>query len=226
MKKKFVISGVSKGIGRALTEYLISNGHAVAGCARSETEINNLNRQFGPNNVFGTIDVAEWEQVQNWSQSVLHRFGVPDLLVNNAALINRPLKLWEINAAEFDALIDVNVKGTANIIRAFLPAMLTQKSGIIINISSGWGRFTEPLVAPYCASKFAIEGLTKALAQELPPGFAAIPLSPGVIDTEMLRLTMSGNTSMYQSPVEWAQIAGPFILKLGPKDNGKSLRIE
>jgi len=97
--------------------------------------------------------------------------------------------------------------------------------GVIVNFSSGWGRSTSPQVAPYCATKYAIEGLTLALAQELPSGMAAIPLNPGVIDTDMLRVCFGGSASNYPAPELWAERAVPFLLRLGPSDNGKSLTV-
>jgi NAD(P)-dependent dehydrogenase (short-subunit alcohol dehydrogenase family) len=121
--------------------------------------------------------------------------------------------------------MDVNIKGVANVIRHFVPAMVARGSGVIVNLSSGWGRSTSPEVAPYCASKFAIEGLTKSLAQELPAGMAAVALNPGVIDTAMLRQCWSDGASSYPKADAWAETAGPFILGLGPKDNGKSLSV-
>ena len=80
--------------------------------------------------------------------------------------------------------MDVNIKGTVNVIRHFVPAMVERRRGVIVNFSSGWGRSTRAEVAPYCATKWAIEGFTQALAQELPPGMAAVPLNPGIINTE------------------------------------------
>jgi NAD(P)-dependent dehydrogenase (short-subunit alcohol dehydrogenase family) len=74
-------------------------------------------------------------------------------------------------------------------------------------------------------SKWAIEGLTKALAQELPPGMAAVPLNPGVIDTDMLRSCWADGAAAYPKAAQWAKAAAPFILKLGPKDNGQSLTV-
>ena len=78
-----------------------------------------------------------------------------------------------------------NIKGVASVIRYFTPAMIDRGTGVIVNFSSGWGRSTSPEVAPYCATKWAIEGLTGALSQELPAGLAAVALNPGVIDTDM-----------------------------------------
>jgi NAD(P)-dependent dehydrogenase (short-subunit alcohol dehydrogenase family) len=103
--------------------------------------------------------------------------------------------------------------------------MVAAKKGVIVNFSSGWGRSTSAEVAPYCASKFAIEGLTKALAQELPKGMAAVPFNPGVIDTDMLRQAWSDGAASYPKAEEWAKVAAPFILGLGPKDNGKSVSV-
>ena len=80
-------------------------------------------------------------------------------------------------------------------------------------------------MAPYCASKYAIEGLTLALAQELPNGLTAVPLNPGIIDTEMLRSCFGAEAAEYPSPVEWARRAAPFIFKIGRGDNGKSLTV-
>ncbi len=122
-------------------------------------------------------------------------------------------------------MIDVNVKGVTNLIRHFVPAMIKRRSGVIVNFSSGWGRATDAAVAPYCATKWAIEGLTQALAQELPPGMAAVPLNPGIIDTEMLRSCFGASASNYPAPQSWAKAAVPFLLKLGPADNGRPLTV-
>jgi NAD(P)-dependent dehydrogenase (short-subunit alcohol dehydrogenase family) len=96
---------------------------------------------------------------------------------------------------------------------------------VIVNLSSGWGRSTDAEVAPYCASKWAIEGLTQSLAQELPSGMAAVPLNPGIINTEMLQSTFGSSASHYPSPEEWAKIAVPFLLEIGAKDNGRQLTV-
>jgi NAD(P)-dependent dehydrogenase (short-subunit alcohol dehydrogenase family) len=159
-----------------------------------------------------------------WAEKVLGG-GIPDLLINNAAVMNDPAPLWRVPAEKFAQLININIVGVANVIRAFVPAMVERNRGVIVNFSSGWGRSVSPEVAPYCASKWAIEGLTKALAEELPSGMAAVPLSPGIIDTAMLRQAWADGAAAYPSPEEWVKTAAPFILKLGPKDNGESRSI-
>jgi NAD(P)-dependent dehydrogenase (short-subunit alcohol dehydrogenase family) len=208
-----------------MTREFIRLGHTAVGCGRSEKEIEHLQRQFPSPNQFTAVDVASDEQVAAWAKSILKTRGAPELLLNNAGLINRNAQLWKIGADEFSRVVDVNLKGTANVIRHFAPAMVARGSGVIVNFSSGWGRSTAAEVAPYCATKWGIEGLTQALAQELPPGMAAVPLNPGIIDTDMLRSCFGGPAGGYPAPDEWAKIAVPFLLKLGPDDNGRPLTV-
>jgi NAD(P)-dependent dehydrogenase (short-subunit alcohol dehydrogenase family) len=220
-----VITGVSRGLGRAMAEEFIRLGHTVLGCGRSEKETGQLRKQFAAPHDFAVVDVSADEQVAAWAKRILKFHGAPDLLLNSAGLINRNARLWEVGAQEFSDVIDVNLKGVANVIRHFVPEMLKRGSGVIVNFSSGWGRSTAAEVAPYCATKWAIEGLTQALAQELPPGMAAVPLNPGIINTDMLRSCFGSLASSYPTPEEWAKIAVPFLLKLGPSDNGRPLTI-
>ena len=219
--KIILVTGVTRGLGRAMADEFIRLGHVVVGCGRSEAGVARLQKQFAAPNDFAVVNVADDDRVAAWAGRVLRTHGAPDLLLNNAALINRNAPLWEVPAAEFSEVIDVNLKGVANVIRHFVPAMTRRKSGVIVNFSSGWGRSTAPKVAPYCATKWAIEGLTQALAQELPKGMAAVPLNPGIINTEMLRTSFGASASAYPDPEEWAKIAVPFLLALGPADNGK-----
>ncbi len=167
------------------------------------------------------VDVAQESQVEPWAARVLSSRGTPDVLINNAAIINQNAPLWQVPSEEFNQVIDVNIKGVANVIRHFIPAMVARRTGIIVNFSSGWGRSVAAEVAPYCATKWAIEGLTQALAQEIPRGMAAVPFSPGVIDTDMLRSCFGGSASRYPSPKKWAETAVPFLLQLNSRDNGK-----
>jgi NAD(P)-dependent dehydrogenase (short-subunit alcohol dehydrogenase family) len=224
MSKTILITGVTRGLGRALAEWYIANGHTVIGCGRS-AEILNLRFTHAAPHDFTALDVTEENRVALWAEKVLAGPGAPDVLINNAGLMNNPAPLWQVPAAEFNKVIDVNLKGVANVIRHFAPAMVAQQRGVIVNLSSGWGRSTSPEVAPYCASKHAIEGLTKALAQELPAGMAAVPLNPGVIDTDMLRQCWADSAGSHPKAEEWAQVAAPFILTLGPKDNGRSVSV-
>jgi NAD(P)-dependent dehydrogenase (short-subunit alcohol dehydrogenase family) len=220
-----VLTGVSRGLGRAMTEEFVERGHVIWGCSRSRREIEQLRNRFPAPNDFQVVDVASDAEVQVWARSLLDTSGVPELLLNNAGVINRNASLWEVSAEEFSTVIDVNVKGAANTIRHFAPAMIRQKRGIIVNFSSGWGRSTDAEVAPYCASKWAIEGLTQALAQELPPGLAAVALNPGTINTQMLQSCFGPSAASSPSPERWAKVAVPFILRIKLGDNGKPLTV-
>jgi NAD(P)-dependent dehydrogenase (short-subunit alcohol dehydrogenase family) len=223
--KTLVITGVTRGLGRAMTEELILLGHAVLGCGRSEQDLVDLRRRFGKPHEFDPVDVASDEQVQAWAKRLFKSHGAPDLVLNNAAVINSNAPLWNVSSEEFGRVIDVNIKGVASVIRHFVPGMIERGGGIVVNFSSGWGRSTDSEVAPYCATKWAIEGLTRALAQELPAGLAAIALNPGIINTDMLKSCFGGSASAYPSAEQWARKAVPFLLELGPKHNGQSLTV-
>jgi NAD(P)-dependent dehydrogenase (short-subunit alcohol dehydrogenase family) len=223
--KIVVVTGVSRGLGLAMAGGLANLGHTVLGCARSSDAIHGLTRKYRPPHDFQTVDVSIDSQVKSWADGLIKRHGPPDLLINNAAIINKNASLWNVSDAEFSDVMNVNVRGVVNVIRHFVPAMNSRGSGVIVNFSSGWGRSADAEVGPYCASKFAIEGLTRALALELPRGLAAIALNPGIIDTAMLQSCFGGSASSYESPESWARRAVPFLLRLGPADNGGSLTV-
>jgi NAD(P)-dependent dehydrogenase (short-subunit alcohol dehydrogenase family) len=225
MNRRIVLTGASRGLGRAMAEGFIAAGHVVFGCARSADALSELTKQFGPPHRFDVVDVSRDEEVRAWATAVLADGPAPDLLINNAAVINRNARLWEVSAEDFSWAIDANIKGVANVIRHFVPAMVARGRGVIVNFSSYWGRSAAAEVAPYCATKWAIEGLTAALAEELPPGMAAVPLNPGVIDTDMLRSCFGDSAGSYLGPKEWAKEAVPFILSLGPEHNGQQLTV-
>jgi NAD(P)-dependent dehydrogenase (short-subunit alcohol dehydrogenase family) len=225
MGLKIVITGVTRGLGRALAEEFIRGGHTVIGCGRSGDAIFDLRMTYPEPHDFTCVDVGLDNKVAIWAAKVLEHDRPPDLLINNAAVMNRLAKTWEFDDREFTRLVDANIRGVQNVLRHFVPAMVARQQGVIVNLSSGWGRSVAPEVGPYCMSKWAIEGLTKALAEELPAGMAAVPLNPGVIDTAMLRSCWAEGAGAYPKAEEWAKTAAPFILALRPKDNGRSLTV-
>jgi len=222
-KKLIIVTGVSRGLGRALTDGFVKAGHTVIGTARSQSAIDGLNLAYGSPHRFDVVDQSDPVHVNDWTVSVLKEQGVPDLLINNAAVINENAPLWEISEKDFSTLIDINIKGVFYICRSYLPAMIERGSGVVVNLSSGWGRSVAAEVASYCASKWAVEGMTQALAEELPPGLAAVPLNPGVINTDMLQSCFGESARDYRSAAQWADTAVPFLLKLDATDNGKAL---
>ncbi|KAE8648151.1 NADPH-dependent pterin aldehyde reductase [Cucumis sativus] len=231
-QKTVLITGVSKGLGRALALELAKRGHSVIGCSRSQDKLNSLNSDFisldlssSANHLLLPADVSSDSNVQEFARVVVERKGVPDIIVNNAGTINKNSKVWEVPPEEFDAVYETNVKGTVNILRHFIPLMIPSKKGIIVNMSSGWGRSGAALVAPYCASKWAIEGLTRSVAKELPEGMGIVALNPGVINTDMLASCFGDSASLYQTPDSWASKAATMILNLTAADNGASLTV-
>jgi NAD(P)-dependent dehydrogenase (short-subunit alcohol dehydrogenase family) len=223
--KLIVITGCTRGLGRALVDEFLAGGHTVVGCGRNAEAVMDLRFAHAAPHSFDVVDVANAVRVALWAERILASCGVPDLLINNAGLMNTPAALWKVPAEEFERLIDINVTGVANVIRAFVPAMVERGTGIIVNLSSGWGRSVSAEVAPYCASKWAIEGMTKAMAEELPAGMAAVPLNPGVIDTDMLRKCWGEGATTYPKAAAWAKVAAPFLLALDARANGQSLSV-
>jgi len=221
--RRVVITGVSRGLGQAMVEQFVAHGHQVAGCARSDDDIRTLNGQYGKPHRFDVVDVSDAKQVSAWSLRLINEWGTPNLLINGAAIINENALLWETSIDAFSEIVDINIKGVFHVVRYFVPAMIEQEEGVIINFSSTWGRSTSPQVGPYCTTKWAIEGFTRALADELPYGMAAIPLNPGVIHTQMLERGFGDGARSYPSPAAWAKTAVPFMLDLGGDDNGDPL---
>ena len=220
--KRIVITGVSRGLGRALTSEFVQQGHVVVGCGRSAEAIQEMSRRHPSPSRFDVVDVSDFESVQKWADDVLKQ-GPADLLINNAATINPNAELWETDVDTFAQVVDINIKGVFHVVRAYTPSMIARGEGVIVNLSSTWGRSVSPQVAPYCATKWAVEGMTRALASELPHGLAAIPLNPGIIHTDMLESCFGPSASAYPSPEDWARKAAPFLLELGTHDNGDPL---
>lgn len=224
MSRRIVMTGISRGLGLAMAAGFQKLGHTVIGCASNSSAIEKAGELLKSVKI-SRVDVTNDADVAAWAASVIRDGGPPDLLLNNAAIINPNARLWKLSAAEFDRVMMVNVCGVANVLRHFVPSMVANKSGVIVNFSSGWGRSVSAEVAPYCASKWAVEGLTLALAEELPAGMCAVPLNPGIINTDMLQSCFASGANMYPSPEEWAKRSVPFLLSLTARHNGQQLTV-
>lgn len=222
MPKLILVTGATRGLGRAMVDGFIAAGHRVVGCGRNALDIATLAEQF-PDHHFSAVDIGDEAQVQSWSAQVLEETGTPDLLINNAATINANAPLWQVSEQEFAQVTEININAVQRIIRCFCPAMIERGSGLIVNFSSGWGRNVAAEVAPYCASKWAIEGMTKALAEELPAGLATVALNPGIIHTDMLDSCFGAKAASFETPATWAKTAVPYLLSLTTAHNGQSL---
>jgi NAD(P)-dependent dehydrogenase (short-subunit alcohol dehydrogenase family) len=178
--KVAVVTGASRGIGRAIATMLTSAGARVLGCARHAT------------GEVVACDVTRAADVDRFAADVLHRFGPPDLLVNNAGVVARA-RLEETALESWAAVVDSNLTGTFLVTRAFLGAMRAKGGGRIVNVASISGRQGTAGLTAYCAAKHGVVGLTRALAQEVrAEGIAVNAVCPGSVDTDMLRVGMPG----------------------------------
>jgi NAD(P)-dependent dehydrogenase (short-subunit alcohol dehydrogenase family) len=223
--KHVVITGASRGLGRAMAIGFAADGWTVSGCGTDIAALQSLGAELGQHHHVQACDVTDPAAVDSFAAAVTKRFGSPTLLLNNAATINPNKPLWEVSAGEFSRVIDVNLKGVHLMIRAYLPGMIQRGEGVVVNFSSGWGRSTSPEVATYCATKWGVEGLTAALAQELPAGLAAVALNPGIIDTRMLRSCFGEAAGSYPVPSRWAKVAVPYLSSLDTRHNGMALTV-
>ncbi|PGX81538.1 short-chain dehydrogenase [Bacillus thuringiensis] len=224
ISKSVIITGVTQGLGRAMVDRFHELGWNIYGCGRSKDKIEELKKQYSKIHDFQVIDVSDSQQVNNWVNYIFNRHTAPDLIINNASILNQNAQLWKITAQEFENVMNVNVNGVVNVIRAFVPAMVARKEGIIINMSSSWGREGEAELAPYCASKFAIEGITKSMALELPHGMAVVALDPGgSISTPMLKSCAPQYINESPTPETWSHNAIEYILNITIDKNGDSL---
>ncbi len=221
--KTIVLTGCTRGLGRALLHAWDSMGHTVFGCGRNAEKVEALRAQVGDRHRISAVDIADEAQVKNWSEAVIDAAGSPDFLVNNAAVVHRPAPFWETPQEEIDKLFHVNVLGTSRVLKAFLPGMIQRGTGMIVNLSSGAGRSGIGGLAAYASTKWAIEGLSKSVAEELPKGIGIVPLSPGMVDTDMLRFCYGTTAGNYRNPRLWAQAAAAYILSLTPEHNGRSV---
>lgn len=221
MSKHICITGCTKGLGLALAKWFLANGWQVSGVGRNQNSIDSL--QSHNNGYFRPVDITDDIGLGLFAKELADHFGPPDLLVNNAGVINANAPIWEVPPDEFGKVVDINIKGVYYSLRHFAPLMIARGSGIMINLSSGWGRSTSAEVAPYCATKWAIEGLSQAMAQELPHGVAVAAMNPGIIDTDMLRSCFGEDASSFGNATQWAERTGPYLVGLNASINGQAL---
>lgn len=175
-----LVTGASSGIGKATASYLSKQGYIVYGSGRTFTHLNKIHGFTGLQ-----LDVTNRNSVNEGIQHILHTEGRLDVLVNNAGLgLAGPLE--EAKTADIDQVINTNVKGVVNTIQAVIPIMRHQNSGCIINITSIGSKFSLPYRSIYCASKFAVEGISEALSMELRPfNIKVCTVAPGDVATSI-----------------------------------------
>ncbi len=192
MKKVALITGSSRGIGRAEAIALARDGYAVCvNCVEREDKAQELAAQLrseGCEAMWYKVDVADAAAVKQMVAEVEKTLGAVTLLVNNAGIAKQCL-FQDMTEDYWKRIFDVNLNGAFNTIQAVLPHMLHEHSGCIINTSSIWGQHGASCEVAYSATKHAIIGLTRSLAQELAPTNIRVNcVAPGVINTDMVQV--------------------------------------
>ncbi|MGW6285749.1 oxidoreductase [Streptomyces sp. NPDC055107] len=213
----WLVTGASRGLGAAITREALERGHSVIATARDAAAV----RQAYPGKTEGLLaadaDVTEPEQLRAAVEAGLAEFGRIDVVVNSAGygLVGA---IEETSDRAARALFDVNVFGVLNTLRATLPTLRAQRSGHVLNIGSVGGFATAPAVGLYGASKFALEGISEALYDELAPlGIRVTIVEPGGFRTNFL----NSATSMRVEPpsiVDYVVGAGPVREALADYD--------
>ncbi len=224
-KTRFVVTGSTRGIGRALAEMLVRARARVCVNGRKETEVRDLVallRGQGADVAGVAGDVGSDADARRIVGAAERAFDGIDVLVNNAAILTPRARVVDTRAETWAEVLRVNVIGAANLIRHVLPAMERRGSGVIVNLSSGWGRAAEGWVAPYCASKFAVEALTQSVADESRCGVIVFALNPGIIRTEMLATAFDEDVSRYPAPGDLDRRWASLFARVEPGWHGTS----
>jgi NAD(P)-dependent dehydrogenase (short-subunit alcohol dehydrogenase family) len=224
-----LVTGASRGIGLAACLSLGRAGHDVFATMRNPEQAPELGDVAGAESLPITIsamDVDSDESVHKAVGQIIVQHGPLDALVNNAG-IERRGSVEELDLVEFKAVMETNYFGAIRCMQAVLPSMRTRGAGCIVNVTSVAGRIASSPLGPYSASKFALEAISEALAQEVKAfGIRVAIVEPGIINTDMARsLTAESDTSLYP---HGRRMAGLFTASLmtptGPDLVGDKIR--
>lgn len=187
-----VITGASRGIGREIAiKYAKEGANIVLNYRNSETEALQLKEELdklGSDTLIVKANVSNFEEAEKLIKEAKEVFGRVDILVNNAGITKDNL-IMRMKEEDFDSVIDVNLKGAFNCLKAVAPIMIRQKSGKIINMSSVVGVIGNAGQVNYCASKAGLIGMTKSLAREIGgKNINVNAIAPGFIDTDMTKV--------------------------------------
>jgi 3-hydroxy acid dehydrogenase / malonic semialdehyde reductase len=191
MEKTALITGATSGIGKATAEHFAAQGIALVLCGRRQDRLNALSQALGKQTRVHTLtfDVRDREAVLNAIASLPEAFASIDILVNNAGNAHGMDTIDTGNLDDWDAMLDINVKGLLYVSRAVIPKMIEQKSGHIINIGSTAGKEVYPKGNVYCASKFAVDAINQGMRIDLNAhGIRVGAVNPGLVETEFSKV--------------------------------------
>ncbi len=215
MKKTWFITGASRGFGRIWAEAALKRGDQVTATARKLADVADLKERFGDAVLPLALDVTNWEQVQQSVQQAYTHFGRLDVLVNNAG-VSLFAATEEASDEQIRDLFDANYIGMVRVLRAALPLLRRQGGGHILGVSSGLGITALPMIGFYCATKWAVEALHEALAQEVRAfGIRVTLVEPGAYATDF------GNSAPIAAALEpYGDLRKQFLTHLGNVERG------
>ncbi|KPD22585.1 MULTISPECIES: 3-oxoacyl-ACP reductase FabG [Idiomarina] len=185
--KVALITGASRGIGKAIAENLASQGAKVIGTATSDKGAAAISEYLGSNGEGLALDVTDAESLQQTIKDIEKKYGSIDILVNNAG-ITRDNLMMRMKDDEWDAVLNTNLSAVFKVCKAVVRGMMKRRNGRIINISSVVGTTGNPGQVNYCAAKAGLVGFSKAMAKEVAArGITVNCVAPGFIDTDMTK---------------------------------------
>ncbi|WP_156550088.1 3-oxoacyl-ACP reductase FabG [Gallibacterium salpingitidis] len=185
MSKIALVTGASRGIGKAIAEELVSKGFTVIGTATSENGANAISAYLGENGKGLVLNVTSLESINNVLEQIKQQFGDIDVLVNNAG-ITRDNLMMRMKEEDWDIILQTNLSSVFHLSKAVLRSMMKKRFGRIVSIGSVVGSMGNPGQANYCAAKAGIIGFSKALAKEVASrGVTVNVVAPGFIATDM-----------------------------------------
>ncbi|MCX8081410.1 MAG: SDR family NAD(P)-dependent oxidoreductase [Bacteroidia bacterium] len=193
-KRIVIITGATSGIGKATAELFLKNDFFVVITGRREGRLKELNKKWPNSSEFFVIDIRRKTDVDHFIKFIEEKKLIPDILINNAGLAAGLAPAHEADWADWEQMIDTNVKGLLYLTHQLLPLMVNRKSGHIINVGSVAGKEVYPNGAVYCATKFAVEAITRGLRMDLlPHNIKVSSVSPGMVETEFSLVRFKGN---------------------------------
>lgn len=196
MQKTALVTGASSGIGRATARILAKNNYKIILCGRRKERLEDLKKELSEFTAIHTLcfDVRDKKAVFESINSLPFAFSKIDVLINNAGNAHGLSPIQDGDLDDWDAMIDINVKGLLYVSKAVIPKMIAQESGHIINIGSIAGKEVYPNGNVYCASKFAVDALNKSMQMDLNPfGIRVGAIHPGMVETEFSEVRFKGN---------------------------------